>query len=563
MKGGPDVRPPGKSRNLLIAILALALLTTALYAPVRHHDFLSYDDAGYVTGNRIVRQGWSREGVIWAFTTTEQANWHPLTWLSHMTDVELFGLDAGAHHLVNALLHTANAILLLALIFSLTGELWPSAFVAALFAVHPLHVESVAWVSERKDILSSLFALLTALVYVRAARRGSAGRSIATPMFFALALLAKPMPVTLPFLLLLLDWWPLGRWSPHAGAPRPSGRAMFGVLPPARLWIEKAPLLLLSVMSSAVAFRAQSAAGAVQSGTIVSLPVRLANAAISCVAYLAQTFVPRGFSIFYPHTFEMPEPWRWVAAVLLLALLVFLALRRSRRQPSFIVGVLWYLGMLVPVLGLVQVGLASRADRYTYLPLTGIFIALAWAGRDLGRRFPHIHRPLAAVALAGVLGCAAAAAGYLRSWSDDETIFRHALTVTEQNDVALAQLGLAAMNRKDWGAAERELRAALQLAPGVAVVHANLGIVLGATDRPQEAIDELRTAVALKPSDAQSHYNLGKALADSGQLEESTLSYQEALRLNPDSSDAANNIGQNLALQGKIAEARSWFSRAV
>lgn len=583
--------------SLVAAALAITLLSVTLYAPAYHFAFLDYDDPGYVTENRAVRDGLSWGGARWAFASTQEANWHPVTWLSHQLDVELFGLDPRGHHLDNILLHAANALALLALLHALTGRVWTSALVAALFGVHPLHVESVAWVSERKDLLSTFFALLAALVYVRAARRARPARSLAAPALFAAALLSKPMPLTLPFLLLLLDWWPLGRWSPLGDGPRPAGRNILGLLPPARLWIEKVPFFLLAAASAVITYRVQSAAGAVHTAAAMTLPTRLANAAVSTVAYLMQAIFPRGLSIFYPHTYAMPEFQRWAACALALAVLCLLALRQTRRLPFLGVGGLWFLGMLVPVSGLVQVGSAARADRYTYLSLTGIFIACVWGGRELARRAPRLRRPLTILAFASLLLYAAAAASYLRYWRDDEAVFRRALSVTTRNPLAHGHLALAAMKREDWPEAEEQLRAAIALEPGNPSRHANLGVVLASMDRSGEAIAALRASVALDPANAATRerlglelvkagsigegidqlrsaaerapasftarYNLGKALAQAGRLAESTAAYEAALRIKPDDSNALNNSGQNLALQGRLAEAAERFTQAL
>ncbi|MES1180725.1 MAG: hypothetical protein ABUL66_02560, partial [Verrucomicrobiota bacterium] len=426
------------SRPRLVALL-LALATLLVYLPVTRNGFVNFDDGDYVTGNRLVKDGLTWAGIRWAFTTFHASNWHPLTWLSHMLDCQLFGLSPGAHHCVNVLWHAANTVLLFVLLLRLTSSLWPSAFVAALFAWHPLHVESVAWVAERKDVLSTCFALLTLLAYTRYAQSTTSDRRQVAGGFsssffilhssfylalvcFALGLMAKPMLVTLPFVMLLLDYWPLKRFSVSA--------FRFYRFP---LLLEKLPFFLLAAVSCVITYRAQDAGASVASLERVPLHLRLENSLVSYPAYLLKTIWPANLAVIYPLPKEIPG----IAAATAAAVLIFFSTvvaRARQRSPYLLVGWLWFLGTLVPVIGLVQVGSQSMADRYTYFPLIGVFIAAAFGVHALAVRFQF---PKLAAAAAGLTltACVGLAENQLRHWRDSESLFAHAVAVTKNNDV--------------------------------------------------------------------------------------------------------------------------------
>ncbi|MGD0253772.1 MAG: tetratricopeptide repeat protein, partial [Verrucomicrobiota bacterium] len=444
------------SRPRLIGLL-LALVTLLVYLPVCRYNFVNYDDGDYVTENQVVQNGLTWAGVEWAFTTWHAGNWHPLTWLSHMLDCELFGLNPGAHHLVNVLFHAANVVLLFALLLRMTNSLWPGAFVAALFAWHPLHVESVAWISERKDVLSTFFALLTLLAYVRHAKSvacdewqmtGTA-ETTGTPnlsrfarhpslfywlalIFFTLGLMSKPMLVTLPFVMLLLDLWPLKRVTSDKWQ-------VAGVL---RLALEKWPFFLLTAISCVVTFFAQRGGDAVVSLAKVSLRYRLENAPVAAVRYLLKMIRPADLAVIYPMPDKIPA-LAVAAAVTALILISAVAWLVRRRSPYLLVGWLWFLGTLVPVIGLVQVGGAALADRYTYLPSIGLFIAAAFGLRDLADRFRFLKIPVAVAASLMLAGCLMLTENQLRCWRDSQTLFAHAVAVTKDNDIAHINLGVA------------------------------------------------------------------------------------------------------------------------
>ena len=478
--------------TLVSAILVLA--TAAAYWQVRAFDFTNFDDPDYVAQNPTVGEGLSGEGIRWAFVTGFMGNWHPVTWLSHMLDCEVFGVNAGAHHVVNVAIHCLNVVLLFWVLFRYTGALERSAFVAALFALHPLHVESVAWIAERKDVLSTLFWLLTMWSYLRYVERRSVWRYLTTLLWFALGLMSKPMLVTLPFVLLLLNYWPLRRnrtlndWR--------------------RAILELTPLLILTIVSCIITFAVQKAGGAVGSLEKFSVATRIGTALVAYVAYLGKTLVPDGLAAFYPHPGEWPW-WQAAGAAILLLIVSGIALALERPAPYLVTGWLWFLGTLVPVIGLVQVGEHAYADRYTYIPLVGLFIALVWVGADLSRR---LHWPIGALHATGVAAlivCAGLTRIQVSHWRNSETLFRHALKVTKDNHVA----------------------------------HYNLGQSLSVAGRLEEAIQHYEATLQLKPDQEGAHNNLGLTHALAGRWSTATNHYAQALRTNPKNVGARFNFG--------------------
>ena len=491
--------------------LALALITAFSYAPIRHHEAIDLDDPGYVFDNPHVTAGLTSDGIAWAFTTGHAANWHPLTWISHMVDVEFFGVDPGAHHVVNLVLHVINTLLLFGVLAWLTGALYPSAFVAALFGVHPVHVESVAWIAERKDVLSTLFWLLTMGAYGWYVRRPGIARYGLVAALLALGLMSKPMLVTLPVVLILLDYWPLRR-----------------NLPLRTLVIEKLPLFALVIASSIVTFIVQRQGGAVSTLDVMPVSMRIGNALVSYVAYLGKILWPANLAVFYPFPREIP-PAAIAGAVLLLAAITFLAVRVARTRPYMLVGWLWYVGTLVPVIGLIQVGTQSMADRYTYVPLIGIAIAVAWAAADLPARF---RTALVATGVAVVLALTVVTRAQVAHWQSSLTIWQRTVDVTAEN--------YRARN--------------------------SLAAVFGNQGRPADAIVHLREALRLAPDAGEAfhiQHNLGRALADLGKFDEAIPHYREALRLKPDYPEAHNNLGLALAKQGQFEAAIAEYTRAL
>ncbi len=542
-----------RRRRLAIA-LALAAAAVTLYLPVLGHEFVNYDDDHYITDNPALRLGLSRAGIAWAFTATHGANWFPLTWLSWLLDYEVHGLDPEGFHLTNLLLHALSAALLFLVLARMTGAPGRSAFVAGVLALHPLHVESVAWAAERKDVLSGLFWVLTMGAYARYVERPSAGRYLMVALCLALGLMAKPMLVTLPLVLLLLDFWPLGRLRSE------DGRLDHARVAP--LLLEKAPLLALAALSSVVTVLVQRSAGAVQTFERYSLGTRVANALVAYVRYIRKALWPADLAVYYPQPGDALPAWPAVLAGLALAGISFVAVRAWRRRPYLAVGWFWFLGTMVPVIGLVQVGEQAMADRYAYLPLIGLSIAVAWSVAEAA---PLRRRPAAGatLAVAALVLLAATASAQVRVWHDSVTLFEHALRLTRENAVAHLNLGAALLNRGQLDEATRHLAEAVRIHPASAEGHGALGEALGRQGRTDEAIEHLRTALRLEPRLGRTHNSLGKALADRGELDQALVHFREAVALDPANAEAHNNLGGGLARQGKFAEAILSFREAV
>ena len=507
----PSIAFPKTSRRWLTVWVCtfLLVLTWIVFGQTLWHDFINYDDPRYVYENTKITGGLSLSGIAWAFTHVHSMNWHPLTTISHMLDCQLYGLKAGAHHFTNVLLHSIAAILLFLTLQYMTGAFWRSAFVAAVFAIHPLRVESVAWIAERKDVLSGVFFMLTLLAYVRYARAPSIWRYLMVVFGFALGLMSKPMLVTLPFVLLLLDYWPLERIREEGSNV---GRQLF------KLAVEKIPLIVLSALSSVVTFVAQK--GAVGETGQLSVLARLNNAAVSYVAYIWQMLWPMRLAVFYPHPENRLPLWEIIGSLLLLICLTVLAIALRKQRPYLITGWLWYLGMLVPVIGFVQVGWQGRADRYTYLPQIGLYIAVTWAVVDLTALRRHQRTILSAAAILSVGVLSWFAWIQTSYWRDSETLFRHALAVTANNDVA----------------------------------ENNLGIVFLGKGKLDQAISLLQAAVDLRPDNSPAHENLAKALLQKGQVADALVHYRKLLELQPDNMEVHNIVGTVLVQQGRVAE---------
>jgi len=481
-----------------------------------------------------------------------------------MLDWQLFGLNPGQHHRMNVLIHTVNALLLLVVLERMTGQTTHSAFVAALFALHPLHVESVAWVAERKDVLSGFFWMLTLWSYVRYAEHPKWGRYLVVLGCFALGLMAKPMVVTLPFVLLLLDFWPLQRLQPFGvaklQAPETSSHPMLVSLP--RLLMEKLPLLALSVISSMVTLSFLKSWGTIELMDKLSIPARLANALISYGRYIGKMILPEDLSVVYPHPGSWPA-WQVTGAVALLAAISLLVCGVIRRSPYLIVGWLWFLGTLVPVIGLVQVNPQSLADRYTYLPLIGLFIMGVWGAADLMARWPYRR---VALGLGGALvmaGCMAVPWHQLRYWQNSITLFSHAANVTTNNAIAYYNLGQALSIKGQLQEPMELYTAALRIRPDHGLAHNNLGLTLARLGRWQEATNHYAAAIRITPQNDLAHFNYGIALATLGNTEEAIAHYETALRLSPDNYMAHNLLGQALRTRNQTESAIAHFSAAL
>ncbi len=541
-----------KSRILSVALM-VAVLT--VYGQVMDHEFINLDDGLYATHNDRVQGGLSWSGIRWAFTTLYAANWHPLTWLSLMTDHELYGLHPGGFHLTNLLLHLATTLLLFLLLREGTGRVWESAVVAALFGIHPLHVESVAWVSERKDVLSALFWVLALLAYGRYAQRPGLLRYGAVLGLFVLGLLSKPMVVTLPFVLLLWDHWPLERWQAAGAAGGKRAKA--------RLLLEKIPFFLLSAASCVVTYAAQARSGAVSGLQWLDLGTRLLNALLSYVRYLGKLFWPKDLAIFYPYGGDDRILWHGLAAGLLLLALTGLAGWQVRRRPWLAVGWLWFLGTLVPVIGLVQVGAQSMADRYTYIPAIGVYAAVVWgvSGLAAGSRWRRAAAAAAAgLALATLGGLAWHQAGYLK---DSKQVFLHAVRVTRGNYLAHNNLGVALAAEGSRAAAFAQYEKALESWPDYADALANVGLAYADSGLDELAVGFYERAVAGNPRHVQALINLGNAKARLGRGEEARGHFRQAAGSIMDTSWEHSGLALSWAEIGGHGEAEGHLRRAL
>jgi len=552
--------------------LVLALAVWAVFGQTLRDEFINYDDDVYVYNNPAIRQGFSLPGVVSIFTHINGAGeWLPVTALSRMLDCQLYGLHPGGHHLTNVVLQALTAILLFLALRAMTGMFWPAAFVAAVFAIHPLRVESVAWVTERKDVLSGFFFMLTLLCYAKAvagARWPAAGteNNASAPirsrfywlalLFFSLGLLSKPMLVTLPFVLMLMDYWPLSRLSSNGpDAPRPRFQTWLGLL------FEKIPFLLLSAVDCVVTVLAQrNAIGSVQA---FDFPSRIGNALMACVAYLGQMFYPAGMAVFYPYPQNHIPHWQVGLSLLVLCLISAGVMAGRRKRHYLLVGWLWYLGMLVPVIGLVQAGDQARADRYTYLPQIGLNILVTWGAMDLCRAWRHHRAALgfaATAILAVLLAVANVQTGY---WKDSVSLWTHTLACTSGNYLAQNNLAMALAEQGRLTEAIGHYEQALQIEPDYVKAQNNLGVALAGQGRLTEAVEHYQRALQLRPDDAEVHNNFGIALAGLGRPAEAIDHYQRALQFDPDNAEAHNNLGVALASQGRLTEAIEHDQRAL
>ena len=523
----------------------LGLITLALYLPALHHGFVEYDDQQYVTENPRVQAGLTWKGLRWAFGFYA-GNWHPLAWLSHMLDCQLFAANAGGHHLTSILLHVASTLLLFSVLSRLTGMMWRSAAVAALFAWHPLHVESVAWVAERKDVLCGFFWMLTLWCYVHFTAQRSPIRYFFTLGSFVLCLMAKPMGVTLPFVLLLLDYWPLKRISAFP--------FQFSNLK--AMLLEKIPFLALSAIACGLTMRAQQIAIVSTAG--LTIPQRIAHMFVAYNHYIVAMFVPRHLAVYYPYQIHLAT-LTLVGAVIVLGLVTLLAAINWRQRPYFIIGWLWYLGTLVPVIGLVQVGDQAWADRYTYLPLIGLFIALVWVTADLIKKIA-ILRSLSVVVALSLMFTTSLQLGY---WKNTRTLFEHADQVTPNNYMAITVLGSLLAKEHKYAEAMTYYQQALRYEPTFPEAHFFMGDALDEEGKLDEAIAEYQQALWFKPTQEQTHIFIGIALGKQKKYDEAMAHYQAALKINTDSAVAQNNLARILHTLGRFDEAVAHYHAAL
>ncbi len=540
----------GRHRTRFLIALLLAGAVLAVYWPVLGFDFVSYDDTLYVTRNPRVQRGLGAESLRWAWTTLYAANWQPLAWMSHMVDWRLYGPLAAGHHATSVLIHVANTLLLFVLLDRTTGSPWRSALVAALFAVHPLHAESVAWVSERKDVLSAFFWFLTLLAYLRYVRAPSVGRYAVVAIGLVLGLAAKPMVVTLPFTLLLLDYWPLGRFG--AAAPRPTAWR------PVR---EKLPLLALVAAASALTLVAQRRDGAMASLELYPLGVRIGNAVVSYVIYLGKTVWPRNLSILYPHPGATLSGWEIAACAVVLLVVTAIAVHERRRRPYLLVGWVWYVVTLTPAIGIIQAGEQGMADRFTYVPLVGIFVAFAWLlPARAGSGVPYLVPVLTAAALLALM---VRTARQLPVWRDSVTLYTNALGVNERNPTAHANLGAELVKSGRVEEARVHFERCVELSPRCTTGHVNLAALLLNDGHVDEAIARFEEILRIRPDSTDAHQGLGDALARLGRVTEAEAQYQEVLRREPGRFTAHFNLAAVLLEDGRAADALVHWQEAT
>ncbi len=548
------MRESAPPRSALAAVILIAVVLAA-FRPVFSNGFVDHDDFEYILKNPRVSGGITSRAAAWAFTTTFSGNWIPLTWLSHQLDVSLFGLDPRGHHAVGLFLHAANTVLLLLLVFGISGALLPASFSAALFALHPLHVEPVVWASERKELLATFFALLALLAYVNSTRTASRRFYFLSLFCFTISLMCKAMWITLPLLLVLFEYWPLGRLE-KVGDGKKTHLRLFAL---AR---DKLPFVALSFAFSIVAFAAQRQGGAVHSLASLSADLRVSNALVSYIFYLGQTFVPRGLCFFYPFPTAGISLWKSVLALAALAAISQAAWSFRRRQPWLLTGWLWYLVALLPVIGIVQIGMQARADRYTYVPLIGVFISFAFLLTALaGRRLQTSVLPAAMCAILVLLGFLSwRQTGY---WHDSETLFRRGVAAVKGNWYAHNYLGDLYADRGDLATAAAEYRMALGQWPGYSIAHFNLGQALYSAHDLSGAEIEFRKAIESDPDLAAARRELGNVLLTLGRRGEALEQYRSAISLDPSHAMTRYNMGLALEGLGRLVEAAAAYEAAL
>lgn len=573
-------------------IIFQLLATIAVYWQVVSHEFLKYDDQIYVVENPHVHSGLTLNNIQWAFTTVYAANWHPITWISHMLDVQLFGMNPAGHLLVNVFLHAINGILLFLLIHRATKFYWRSAVVAALFLLHPLHVESVAWVSERKDVLSTFFGMLSLFSYIRYAEKPTAQRYAGVLLFFVLALMSKPMLVSLPLVMIMFDYWPLQRLSSvHDNVDHlPDKKSIRYLL------AEKLPFILLVVASSAVTSYAQYKGSAISSLNNSPFPERVSNALVSYMGYLGKMFWPHKLSVFYPFPINIPA-WQPICSSLILLMITLFALTHRKKHPYLVVGWLWYVCTLIPVIGFVRIGLQSMADRYSYIPLIGIFVMSVWGVADASFRLKFRNIILPIVTTIIISTYAIISWNQVGYWKTTQTLFSHAKESTRNNFIAFYLLGSLLEKEGHYEEALKNYNEAVKIAPwyenarvqrdilmfnqgrlDVAAFkynysilqnpnslsdHINLGIILALQDKLEESLYYFKVALELNPQSAEAHYNIAMTLSRMEKLEEAEYHYRRVLSILPDDVDTLNNLGVNLAKQSRTNEAIQQFIAAL
>jgi protein O-mannosyl-transferase len=539
----------------------LGIMIFLVYWQVLSYGFLNFDDTRYVSENTHIKKGLTFEGMIWAFTEVYASNWHPVTWMSHMLDFELYGLNASGHHLTNLLFHIFNTLLLFGVLLKMTGAIWRSGVVATLFALHPLNVESVVWIAERKNVLSTFFWFLTLWAYVDYVEKQTIKRYVLVVLFLALGLMSKPMLVTIPFVLLLLDFWPLNRWADSATHTDPLRKTETF----SRLVLEKIPLFFLVVGSIIITFIAQKAGGAVQSVESFSMQERFMNAFVSYLSYLQKMLWPSGLSVFYPHPGNALQIWEAMACAGVLVGITFWVMKEIKRAPYLAFGWFWYLGTLVPVIGIVQVGEQAMADRYMYIPLIGVFIAVVWRLSDW---MNNGKRKLLLITTGIVIPLLAALTwNQVGHWENSISLFKHAIVVTKNVSpsfvIAYNNLGHALASENRHEEAVGQYREAIKINPYYSKAHNNLGNSLIELKKADEAIKHYRKAIQIEPNYAEAYNNFANELGNKGKLTEAIAYYNEAIRFKSDYAEAYYNLGVMLIRLGEVEEAVESFRKAL
>jgi protein O-mannosyl-transferase len=548
-----------KNKYVVLLYVGLVVMILTVYLQVGNHQFLNFDDDVYVTNNPHVASGITGNNIIWAFTSVTASNWHPVTWISHMADVELFGMNPRGHHLTNVVIHLVSSILLLHLLFRSTGSLWESSLVAFLFALHPLHVESVAWIAERKDVLSAFFGFLTLIFYSEYVLKLKPGLYLFSLLFFVLGLMAKPMLVTLPMVMLLLDIWPLNRYRREGQEHDPSsirGRIIAFIK-------EKIPFIVCSLLSAIVTIHAQNKGMAIRNFDEMPIGLRIENVFTAYVKYIGKTLWPHDLAILYPFPLTIPL-WQVISSSLVLLLLTAAAIRAARKYPYLAVGWFWFLVTLFPVIGLIQVGSQSMADRYSYIPVIGLFIMAAWGVSDLTKGLRR--RKVILSIIAGTVISASAVATWIQIgfWRDNISLYQHNLQVTSGSAIVHNNLGIAYVRKGDVDTAIEEFKQALWTSPNYADAHDNLGNALAGKGATNAAIQEFQEALRINPQHLNAHYNLGiVALAGTGDPDTAIREFHKVLQLNPNHVDAHNNLGVALFNKGDLDGAIKEFQEAL
>jgi len=556
-------------RDVLIGML-LIIVTAAVYGQVINYEFITYDDSKYVYDNPYIQSGLNSESISWSFTATYASNWHPITWLSHMIDVEIYGMNPGGHHLTNVIFHIVNSLLLFIILKKATGGFWQSGFVAALFAIHPLHVESVAWISERKDVLSTLFWMLTMWGYIAYVERPNVYRYIWVVVFFILGLMSKPMLVTLPFVLLFLDYWPLNRYQ-NWNVGTQSSHIEYPFI---HLFYEKIPLFLLVAALCIVTFSVQKTSGAVASLEILPLNTRIANALSSYVSYMVKMVWPCNLAVFYPHP-KVFTVWQVAGTGLLLLSISLLSIRHAGKRPYLFVGWFWYVLTLIPVIGLVQVGRQSMADRYTYIPLIGLFIVIAWEGyssllkwcskkwSEENKQTAYGNLMLSMTSVSILIALSVVTWFQIQCWDNSIKLYKHALDVAGDSYIIHSNLGIAFFHQEKYENAIDHFKKALRINSNSQEAMNNLGLTLARLNRLDEAMNHYSHAIRLDPKFSEPHNNMGNLLALQGKLDKAVIHYLDAIEIDSEDPDVHNNLGLALIKQGKIDEAIFHFQKAL